>query len=700
MPRESAYSTENSFANGLVTEATSLNFPENACTEIYDCVIEHDGSVHRRLGFDFEIGNDTKNVNRNEKAVKTYLWKNVAGNGDVSLLVKQVGDTIYFYRTSSASLSGGAVSSTVTLTPVSGADDSSVVEADFTDGNGYLIVTHPFCEPFRVTYDVDTDTATQTDITIKIRDFEGVEDFYAIDERPVTNMAGLSNTHKYNLFNQGWVLVRLNQWDSSQSSLPSNVDVMWRFKDANGFDFNSVDKIASGNTPAPKGHYILTLSDQDRNTASGLTGLTSTTTGTARPSTCSFFAGRSFYAGINKAGFNSKIYFTQIIERDEQYGFCYQVNDPTSESLFDLLPSDGGVISIPDAGTILKLAAIPGGLAVFAVNGIWFVTGSTGIGFTATDYTVQKISSVTCLSASSFVDAAGNITWWNAEGIWTIVAEGNLPAVKSLTDQKIATFYDEIPLSSKRFARGFYNNVAGVIRWLYRSTSTGDLNEVYEFDRVLTFNTRLGSFYAWRITNSDVKVHGIVVSDGLAGAVTAEPVVDGLSAAVVDSLGNPVYIYTSTGTSPEPTEKYLVSYAVGNSDLFTFAEVRNSDYIDWFQYDNQGESFTSYFITGYKLRGKGINKWQSCWTSVHSKTIEPVSYYFQGVWDFATTPSGTGRWSVKQYINHPEPDYAYAVRKLKVRGQGLSLQFRVASVPGEPFNIIGWSSLNTANQVP
>ena len=75
--------------------------------------------------------------------------------------------------------------------------------------------------------------------------------------------------------------------------MPSNADVMWRFKDSSdNFDATttSVNRITTGNTPAPKGHFVLSLSDQDRNTASGLTVVTSTTTGFQRPSACAYLS--------------------------------------------------------------------------------------------------------------------------------------------------------------------------------------------------------------------------------------------------------------------------------------------------------------------------------------------------------------------------------------------------------------------------
>ena len=703
MPRQAAFAVENNFKNGLITEATGLNFPENACTETYDCIFSVDGSVYRRPGFDFELGNSTKNINRTDAAISSYLWRNVAGDGDLSLFVVQVGATVYFYKTNQSTLSGGAVATTVTLTAVSGAPSPATVEAQFADGNGILIITHPYCEPMRVSYDTSTDTATATNIVLKIRDFEGdINDPNGVDTRPTSTLAALDERHYYNLLNQGWTATNLTAWDTARTDMPSNADVMWRFKNSsNAFDASTVPNVVGGNSQAPKGHYILTLSSQARTTASGLAGATNSTTGSQRPSTCAFFAGRAFYAGINYTGYNSKIYFTQIIERPEQYGFCYQVNDPTAEDLFDLLPSDGGVISIPDAGTVLKLVSIPGGLAVFAANGVWFVTGSQGIGFTANDYTVQKISSISTLTASSFVDVNGFPSWWNTEGIYILTAGSNnsFPSVQSLTDGKIKSFYKDLPLSSKRFARGFYHVIENRIQWLFKSTSSSELDVLYEFDRILNFDTQTGSFYPWTISNSDVKVHAIVVNDSVSGQVEINNVIRGADN-IVDGSGNQVITFSNTNAVEAPLDKYLVSYANGATYTFTFAEAQNTDYIDWFQYDTVGVNYDSYFISGYRIRGEGLRKFQSNWLRVFSRIEEPVSYYIQGIWDYANTGSNTGRWSSRQLVEHEDTNYDTAMARRKIRGHGVSLQFRVESVDGEPFDIIGWSSFDSVNALP
>jgi hypothetical protein len=209
------------------------------------------------------------------------------------------------------------------------------------------------------------------------------------------------------------------------------------------------------------------------------------------------------------------------------------------------------VISIPEAGTIIKLVAVPAGLCIFSTKGVWFVTGSSGLGFAANDYTVQKISSYKTLTASSFVDVVGWPAWWNEEGIFIIqpgqVANSVLPSVTSLTFNKFSQFYADIPLTSKEHAKGVYHYADFQIRWVYKSTETSQITNTYEYDRVLNYNTLTGAFYTWTISSSNVKVNGIVLSDITSGAISADLVVDGTSQQVIDSDGNTVIAFEQTG---------------------------------------------------------------------------------------------------------------------------------------------------------
>lgn len=700
MPRAVATVIENNFGKGLITEAIGLKYPENSCVETFDCIFNTLGAVSRRPGFDYEFGYAQKVINKTGCAINYYHWKNVSGDGLVSFVVVQVGSTLYFYSSTSGlgSLSSGISASTVDLTvfQAGGSADPRQYECQFSDGLSKLYVVHPCLENFYITYSAGTFTATG--YTIKVRDFEGVVDSQAVDNRPATLAA--NDLHRYNLYNQGWPTdhTYIDAFFAAVAKYPSNADVWWIYKNLSDV-FDPATTVANhtrGNSQAPKGHFILPLYTGNRDTASGLSGINSTSAGSARTSSTAFFAGRVWYSGVQAQGFNSKIYFSQIIRQDAQVGQCYQSCDPTDENLFDLLPADGGVISIPECGTVYRMFATQNVLLIHAYRGVWMITGSAGLGFSATDFVVSKLSSIRTTSASSFVDVNGLPIWWNPDGIWGVQAtnQGGFK-VEELTFSTIQTFYDEIPTASKLYARGYYNPLTRVASWLYRSTDASTPDDSYTFDRVLNLNTLTGAFYPWTISRG-VSVHAVGVVDGSGGISVETTIIDTAVDTVIDEAGETVVGFGLENLSVALKTKFLVSIQGGGSYSFTFAETTDMAFIDWVT-PAVSVSYDSYLITGYKLHGQANKNFQSNYVTIYNEGIG--SFYLQGVWDFSIN-TGTGRETTRQLLQFENDNYSNSYRRPKIRGQGKSLQYKVTSVPAQDFNIIGWASWETGNTTP
>lgn len=196
---------ENNFTRALITEATGLNFPENAVTDTENCVFENTGQVRRRLGIDIETEAEVSSYTEDTGAIVEYLWRAVARTGVFTFLVLQIGPNVVFYELAQgASLSSGIKGFAVDLNnyKVTGAINIQNDHCSFASGNGRLFIVHPQCNPIVVAYDADNDTLEQEEILIRVRDFEGVDDDLDIDEQPVS----LSPDHLYNLMNQGWYL--------------------------------------------------------------------------------------------------------------------------------------------------------------------------------------------------------------------------------------------------------------------------------------------------------------------------------------------------------------------------------------------------------------------------------------------------------------------------------------------------------------
>ena len=741
-----------------------MNFPENAATDTDNCIYSPIGNVTRRLGIDKEINGITIGLSRDLAGLSDYKWDNAGGDGTVQLVVRQVGSGLYFYRSSTATeaapLTVQRLVTTVDLNPLVATGGGSIdpsFECQYADGNGFLIVLHPSCDPFYCTYNIGTATITVTRIILQIRDLVGVlEPTLPNNVRPST----LPAIHLYNLYNQGWVkgnawsatstsaipfgtgsktwtiaaglpvtigdvvTITANPpftgamsggvtayagtsltvnvtnssgfgtpqdwsivptstglvfaWQSAVGNYPSNADQWWSFKNSSGvFDpATTAANVTISSSPAPKGHFIIDVFNQQKITVSGVDGISATST-LVRPKTGCWFQGRAWYTGAD-AHFNGvgnastfswteNIYFSQVITDPIQFGYCYQQNDPTAEDLFDLLPTDGGVIVIQGCGSIFKLFPIQNGILVFAGNGIWFITGSQGIGFRANDYTVTKISSVKSISSTSFVDVNGLPYFWNEEGIYTVQpSKGGGLEVSPITVGTILTFYSKIPVSCKKYARGAYNSVDYVIQWVYRDKEFSSVTERYAFNRVLNFNDFNNSFFPYTVDNTVCNINGIL------------------------------YVaYPGGSNSPEPGFKYPATVPTNG---LTYADENDLDYVDWTRSLGTGIDYNSYFITGYKLRGSAIKKYQSQYLQIWSSNNGAISSYkIQGLWNFANDKT-SGRWSNLQLITNALTKYDIIYRRHKIRGSGFVLQFKISSVLGMPFDIKGWAAEDTVNQ--
>lgn len=706
MARTQSVVIQNNFVKGLVTEATGLTFPENACTETFDCEFDRTGKVSRRPGIDAEDSHTDSTQTLIGKTIATYIWRNVAGEGDVSFEVVQLGNILHFYKAvGDSGLSVNKHATTIDLTAhvPAGITTVATIECQFTSGNGLLFVTNSNGTTFYIEYDPNADTLVANDITIQFRDFEGdTTDANAVDSRPAVALAGLSAAHRYNLLNQGWTTTTLTSWDTARADMPSNCDVPWYFKNSSdNFDFassthNVADQVI-GNSPAPKGHYIYSIYNVDRN--GNFAGATSYTIATDRVSTCAFYAGRVWYAGLQYKGFTSKIYFSQIIENKSQYGYCYQVNDPTSETLFDLLPSDGGVIDLIEAGPIIKMMPVLNSLLVFSTNGIWAITGSQGIGFTANDYSINKVSSVPALSHNSFVDVEGMPYWWNIDGIYALNFEGQSRAfrVDSVTDQTIKTYYDTISLESKKNARGTYTSQSKKLQWLFADDPGDSFEDKYIFNRLLNLNLLTQAFYPWTFDSTSVHIHGINNIVGTGGSF-AESQVIATADTVLDGANNVTAFLASTGGVSSVT-KYLVSHTSGTK--ITFAELQEditNSYSDWpVLKATTGETYDSYFVAGYMVHGQGNRDFQQNYLTLLSENLVDSSYDVRGRWGWAAS-SNTNRWSTAQTMTHTADDFTYKPKRVKIRGHGLACQFQVNSNGTDPFNIVGWTAFESGNK--
>lgn len=715
------------FVAGLNTEASYFTFPKNTWKDGDNLIPNINGRISRRNALDLEDSyvKTTQNISATDKnswAFVTSKWIAVGGDGDLNFIVAQCGRYVFFYTDTPITTSSEKKSFSIDLNSYKPVSNPSVIGTSpikCASAAGKLIITSRDTNPLSVEYNASTDTISVTEINIQIRDFEGLDDGLAIDEKPTT----LSDEHKYNLFNQGWDQTKINSYFAAKAKYPSNAQSWIYGKDtSDNFDSNVLDKQDFGTSSAPKGRYILDAFNEDRTTASGIAGI-ATVAEQYRPSVCAFFAGRAWFGGIQSTRLGAAIYFSQVATDVTKYGKCYQDADPTSEVLSDLVDSDGGVVFIQDCGEIVDIITYNNGVVVLASNGVWTIIGTSSNGFSATGYEVQKISSFGCVSWKSVVDVDDAILFWSYSSICKIGrTQVATLGVESLTDLNIKTLYNNIPALARQYSVGTYNPSDKTVYWAYNENlSTNDAEFAYQKTNILALDIRSGAFYTLSFpTSTALPVFtDIVVTKETINEALDFTVVDSSGNTVVDGSGNTVVASLEATYSSKKQFKFLtVIPEAGGTYELTFSDFLNtrdapSKFYDWYSYDNTGVEQTCYLLTGYNFAPNSPSKFkQSSYCVVFmertetgfdgsSNPINESSCTLQSRWDF-TDNANPNKWDGGQEVyRHKrmfipstsafDDGYPVVITKNKLRGRGRAIQLRFTADPDYDMRILGWS---------
>jgi len=410
-----------------------------------------------------------------------------------------------------------------------------------------------------------------------------------------------------------------------------------------------------------------------------------TYTAGVRPTAVAFYAGRVWYAGIRDKRNNHRIHFSQVVEKDSQYEKCYQVADPTSQDISDLVDTDGGVINIPEMDGIHELLQYNGRLLVFAENGIWEIMGGNRSYFTTTNYTVRQISNVGSVNAESIVIAEGVPFYWSdgaINAIQTDPQEGFL-FVQDVSTGKIENLLLALKKNAKKQVQAAYDKGSKKVYWLYDV----DAAERWYYTNWLTMDLRLnGAFSKFRNYSEDAFIPFHIKS-----------IYD------IESYENTANVERNIKFVCLASDAYLLRFAELNDASFEDFGIDAAGYLETGN-DTFGDAtrrrYGRYLFTYMKRTETGYD-------TVDEDTVPltPSAMHVRYVWNWADT-SNTGKWSNQQSI-YKEQIYKYrrpwtpttatdlmgesvVVAKSKIRGSGRVLRLRFDTAAGYDAHLYGW----------
>lgn len=643
MTKKSIKVEVNNFVQGLVTEASPLNFPANATVDEVNFVLNRDGTRDRRFGMDFETGHNLVELTASKDEIANnppvpFKWMNVNGDASINLLVVQIKDSLTFFDLDNTVITSVPAVGAISL---SSYGFLSNVRYSFAAVNGKLVVAAGSNSIVIVSYDGTSFTSTSE--TLKTRDIWGVEVSSELGyENDIQYRGGLPIAHGYNLYNQSWGIPRqhalggvptigdpIDVYNSGTGKYPSNSEVVWT-----GLQYQPVtsgadpyermypglyEQAFGANVKAAKGYFIIDLlrRGSSRNDAMAankikhpemaLGSFTTVADITDGGSTviCEF-AGRVWYAGFSgtvidgdarSPSLSSYVAFSQLVRNTKDIAKCYQEGDPTSRDNNDLVDTDGGLVRLSGAEGITGMINIGSSLVIFAANGVWAISGGSQYGFTATNYKVDHLSTFGSISPLSIVSDGSRALYWAADGIYVVEKNqlGDL-VVNNLIQKSVQSYYEDISPVAKAGAIGVFEATGKKIRWLYHE---GDRFTDQSITRELILDLTLGAFYPFkigRLASNTVEVFSMFSSTPFTSSVVSEIVLAGTEI-VYDGL-SPVVVESTGRTSGVLDTRYVAIALVDGAPYLTFSYYNNNRFLDWESFDAVGVDANAYMITG------------------------------------------------------------------------------------------------------
>lgn len=727
--RQIAQKVVNTFVKGLVTERAELTFPPDASIDELNCDLRREGFRRRREAVALEVGSVASTFTTNtDDVIWNGTWFNVAGDNEKEYEIVQVGSVLYFYDKVDAPFSATQITSqAVQLSSFEFASNDSVSNhrCQFSSINGICIVTNPAMDTVFL-QEAEDGTITATEITHRVRDFTYQTDRVSLID-PVSPDSAATDARKYDTANSGWVgnkgVAALDAYIASESEYPA-LNLPWfSGKDANGdFSVTEWQKIQAGSSLVSNGHFILDFFTKDRKTASGFANVLNDTED-SRFSTSAAFSGRVFYAGLTSSDNSGTVLFTRQLDAFSSnatidtsgLGECYQVNDPTSEELSDLLDTDGGVIRIQEAYNIRKLHVFNNSLFVFAENGVWQIRGIDDV-FRATAFSVNQLTGAGLDGPQSFCSANGVPFWWSEFGIHTLGFDPNSfqPSENNISIETIQSFFDNIDLDVRRKVISKYDPINKRIFWAYPSN---DETHETKYNNFLILDIPLQAYYPWQVADQSSNTNsvvGMVYYTGIGSSLETVNVILSNGDDVVTSAGDNVVSQLRTAfDTGEPAIVLLVRD--GSTGTVTMAQFNNSSFLDW-----GDANYSSFAESGHDFMGSMTLKKNVLKLDIKMRVTEegftgnetdgyeairPSSLIVKSFWDFASTEANS-----QQAYRLTRPvvvdsgdlsnfDYPETVvsTKLKIRGKGESVRFRFESEEGKDFVLLGYGYIVASN---
>jgi hypothetical protein len=411
----------------------------------------------------------------------------------------------------------------------------------------------------------------------------------------------------------------------------------------------------------------------------------------------SYFLGRLWYAGLDENRTKNRIYFSQVIDREDKAELCLTEADPTDLRISDPIVTDGGYIAINELGEVTRLVPFGNSMLVFSSEGIWQIgPGETGF-FSPLSYSVRRISNLGTRAPRAIVEVPGGIFYWGVDGIYAIQEDPNSGylTAQNISKDKINRLYSLILNTGKEGAIGVYDDLDKRILWYYGGldTDSSELDGSIYFNKIgpsipattpnirsctqrahtLVLDLRTGGYYRHQMSwandpNQTSSIKGVIC----------------LPLNLSSNRKQKIHIFTRYIFQPP-----YVNFGTPLYNFATFKDEANYQDVG----PDSSNSVDAFIIAGPETLGDSGRLKQAPYVQCFFRRIEGSSCLMQPVWDWSKTTVTGNVGNPHQVYREVQPradGSKLIVTKNKVLGKGHSLYLGFHTMPGKPCWIESW----------
>ncbi len=425
---------------------------------------------------------------------------------------------------------------------------------------------------------------------------------------------------------------------------------------------------------------------------------------TVGPTAVVYHGARIWYAGIPDSEWADTIFFTKIAQKSIAYGVCHQEADPTNPSFNQLSSSDGGTIVIPNLGKVQRLISLRAVLLVFSDNGVWEVGGGQRGLFTATGYSIRKITDAECSSSQSPISLGTNVVYTGPRGVHSIAPNEftSLLEEVNISESLIQTLWNSIPAVNQKVIQTVHDDALNRVYFLYGDSGiSGSTDNINQYANALVLDIRVGAWYKYvfdvSTTSGILTAYSITESDSSDSSKKIKWATQATDTIVTADLDQTDFVDFGGSESPLP---FMIS---GHDNIGDFQSRRQAPIIT--VYSKRTE-------TGYTATGNGFDAdnesstlmaafWD--WTEAKQWDV-PALPTIQEDWDGTTNNFGVSgkigsQNEVYRHVRGFVPlagtdsdGYPVVVTRNKVRGRGRVLQLRFNGAATKDSHILGFTT--------